>query len=100
MAKQVNCSFCSLSGETVAMTVKDNSFFKCTDCGAELHLNDDGDDTFIRNWQQQQMHISRSLQPGTHIVGGGDPVGKPKTEAMKKKSVGALRHNLDEKRFY
>lgn len=100
MAKQINCGICAIDGETVAMSVKDNSFFRCGECGAELHVNDSGDDSFVRSWQQQQQHISRSLQPGTHIVGGGDPVGKSKTEAMKKQTTTRLKFNMDSPRFY
>ena len=99
MAKQVNCGICATQGETIAMQLK-NSFFKCPECGAETHINDTGDDEFIRRWQQQQQHISRSFQPGTHVVGGGDPVGKPKNESMKKKTISRLNFEACEKRYY
>ncbi len=99
MAKQINCGICGIHGETVAMQLKD-SFFKCPECGAETHINDDGDDSFIRNWQRQQQYVSRSLQPGTHIVGGGDPVGKSKKEAMGKKTVSRLASELGPQRYY
>jgi len=49
MAKQINCSVCATEGETIAMKLE-NSFFKCPVCGAELHINDSGDNTFIRSW--------------------------------------------------
>jgi len=100
MAKQINCGICAYHGNTVAMTlIKDH--FECPECGAQTYDNDAGDDCFVRNYKQQQKeYVSRSFQPGTHVVGGGDAVGKSKTEAMKKKSVGALRHSLDEPRYY
>ena len=98
MAKQINCGICAINGDTVAMSLV-NSFFRCGECGAELHVNDSGDDSFVRSWQQQQQHISRSLQPGTHITGGGDTTGKAKKEAMKKQSLSRLRFNMDSPRF-
>jgi len=99
MAKQINCGICAINGETIAMQLKDY-YFKCIECGAELHVTDDGDDTFIRNWQQQQQHISRSFQPGTHVVGGGDAVGKSGVDKMKKKTTSRLNFELDSPRFY
>ena len=99
MAKQLNCGICATHGDTIAMQLKEG-FFKCLECGAETHVNDNGDDAFIRNWQQQRQYISRSFQPGTSAPGGNDPVGKPKTEKMKSKSTSRLNFEACEKRFY
>lgn len=100
MAKQINCGICAFHGNTVAMLLV-KSFFKCPECGAQTYDNEDGDDSFIRNYQKQQKeYISRSLQPGTHIVGGGDPVGKSKKESMKKKTVSRLASELGPQRYY
>ena len=99
MAKQINCSICLSSGDTVAMVLKE-FYFKCPECQAEVHLNDNGDDTFIRNWQQQQQHISRSFQPGTHVMGGTEPTGKCKKAAMGKKSISRLNFEACEPRYY
>lgn len=86
-----------MADDTIYNYIKDNSYFKCGVCGAETHVNDDGDDTFIRNWQQQQMHISRSFQPGTHVQGGSDPTGTSKKGAMKKKSLSQINSGLNGK---
>ncbi|EIW20730.1 MULTISPECIES: hypothetical protein [Pelosinus] len=93
MAKQINCGICAIHGETTAMNLV-NSFFRCPECGAELHVNDTGDNTFIKSWQQQQQYRSCSLPEGVKVHGGGDSTGKSKKEAMKKPSVSKLSFNL------
>jgi translation initiation factor 2 beta subunit (eIF-2beta)/eIF-5 len=95
MAKQINCGVCAIHGETIAMELRDKSFFKCPECGAELHVNDDGDDTFIRYWQQQQQYRSCSLPEGVHVHGGDKKNGKaPGLSKMKKKTINEINNSL------
>lgn len=97
MAKQINCPFCLSRGDTVAMTLK-GSFFQCPECPAQSFDNDQGDDTFIKLWKQQQKeYISRSFQPGTHVQGGGDAVGKSGKDKMRKKSLSQINSGLNGK---
>ena len=102
MARQINCGICAFNGNTVAMELKKDTYFECPECTARTYDNDDGNDAFIRNYKkhQQNNYISRSFQPGTHVVGGGDPVGKPKNESMKKKTISRLNFEACEKRYY
>jgi hypothetical protein len=93
MAKQISCGICAIYGETVAMVLV-NSFFRCPECNAELHVNDSGDDTFIRSWQRQQQYVSMSLQEGEHPHGGNDPTGKSPKDRMRKKSISETNLNL------
>jgi len=97
MAKQINCGICAFHGNTVAMIVVKNHF-QCPECKAQTHDNDDGDDSFIRIFQQQQKeYISRSFQPGTHVQGGGDAVGKSSKDKMRKKSLSQINSGLNGK---
>ncbi len=97
MAKQINCGICAYYGDTVAM-VLNKSFFQCPQCGAQTYDNDNGDDAFIRNYQQQNKeYISRSFQPGTHIQGGSDPTGKSGKDKMRKKSLSQINSGLNGK---
>lgn len=99
MAKQINCSICLYRGDTVAMALK-GSFFECPECGAQTYDNDSGDDSFIRVYKKQSKeYISRSFQPGTHVVGGTDPTGKCKKAAMGKKSISRLNFEACEPRY-
>lgn len=90
MAKQINCGICAIHGSTVAMQLEQDHF-KCPECSATLYDNEDGDDTFVRNWRQQQQYISRSLPEGVVIHGGERKQGKsPLKERMTKTPISKL----------
>lgn len=98
MAKQINCGICAIHGNTVAMQLEQDHF-KCPECDATLYDNEDGDDTFVRNWRQQQQYISRSLPEGVIIHGGEKKQGKsPGLERMKKQPLSRLDSNLYQSR--
>lgn len=91
MSKQVNCGICAIHGETIAMELIDKTFFRCPECRAETHISDDGDDTFIRYWQQQQQYRSCSLPEGVKIHGGEKKQGKsPLKDKMGKTPISKL----------
>lgn len=92
--KQINCGICAIHGYTVAMYIEQDHF-KCPECHATLYDNEDGDDTFIRNWRQQQQYISRSLPEGVQIHGGEKKQGKNNLkQKMSKKPVSVLNSLL------
>lgn len=100
MAKQINCGICAYHGDTVAMKLVQDHF-ECPQCEATTYDTDTGDDRFIRLFRQQQKeYISRSFQPGTHISGGGEGTGKPKTEKMKCKTLARVNFDMDSPRLY
>lgn len=94
MAKQINCGFCAINGETIAMVLINNTFFRCPECKGESHPDANGDDSFIKYWLKQQQYRSCSLPEGVHVHGGGDSTGKSKKNAMKKPSLSKLNFNL------
>lgn len=93
MAKQINCPKCAIFGETTAM-ILDGNHFRCPECRGEFHDNADGDDKFIRYWQQQQQYRSCSLPEGVRVHGGSDPTGTTNKEKMRKKSVSEINKKL------
>lgn len=95
MPKQINCGVCAFNGVTTAMQLKLNTYFECPECSARLYDNEDGDDTFVRYWQQQQQHISRSLPEGVKIHGGEKKQGKaPGLSRMSKKPINEINLGL------
>lgn len=95
MAKQVNCGVCAFHGDTVAMRLVMNTYFECPECKARLYDNDEGDETFVRYWQQQQQYRSCSLPEGVHVHGGDKKQGKaPGLSKMQKKTINELNNGL------
>ena len=95
MNKDPLCTVCLMDGNVSICKPMDDAYLKCPSCGFEGWP---ADDSMVKRMRQQKEvnreYISCSLPEGVKVHGGGDPVGRGKKEAMKKKPLSRINFGL------